>query len=242
MDFRTAAALVTHHGLAMVTDPHGGVAAVGVGRKGGGPIEGASEFTITVFVPEKLTPATMQRLSIRSAGDVVRSATASSAVRILPDDLNVVESGSLFAPRQFLPAPPGLAIPIAQRGVYGGAPAILDTQKWFSSLRLGIGLTNPVGQYPGVLSVGTLGFCMRDGAGGRYLVSNNHVIGLANAASPGDAIVQPGTLDLTGAEIAACPTLADLTKNLQIAELTAFVPLKWYQASSTWIGSATRGV
>ena len=67
---------------------------------------------------------------------------------------------------------------------------------------------------------------MNDESGNRYLVSNNHVIGRSNGAQPGDPIVQPGTLDFTGNELTALPTLADLTQIIQIAELTASLPLR----------------
>lgn len=46
------------------------------------------------------------------------------------------------------------------------------------------------------VTAGTLGCAVRDRASGdRLILSNNHVLANSNAASVGDAIVQPGTLD-----------------------------------------------
>lgn len=193
MDFQRASVLVNQYGLAMVQDPDGGVAAVAVGRKEGGPIAGATKFALTVFVPRKLSTTELQLFKVRPAVELFSAVAGPTVAPLEPDDLDVVESGTMFAPRQLFLTPPGLSVPAPQRGVYGGLPATLDTQKWFAALRLGISITNPVGQYPNSLSVGTLGFCMRDDAGNRYLISSNHVIGGSNAATPRDAVVQPGT-------------------------------------------------
>jgi hypothetical protein len=90
-----------------------------------------------------------------------------------------------------------------------------------------------VGAYPNLLSVGTLGFCVRDAAGADYLVSNNHVIALVNAATKGDAIVQPGTLDLTNAELASMNTQALLVAALEVANLTDWIPIKFPTPQNT---------
>jgi len=83
---------------------------------------------------------------------------------------------------------------------------------------------------------------MNDESGNRYLVSNNHVIGRSNDAQPGDPIVQPGTLDFTGTELTALPTLADLTQIIQIAELTASVPLRWRTSTNVPINTVDAAI
>jgi hypothetical protein len=109
----------------------------------------------------------------------------------------------------------------------------LNSQQPFQSLRVGIGITNPARDpYPGLLSVGTLGFYVGDSSGRTFLVSNNHVLAGANQGSVGEAIVQPGTLDLTASELSAYPALSDLDR-LRIARLTAFVPLQYGTNSAT---------
>jgi hypothetical protein len=141
---------------------------------------------------------------------------------VLTEDINVVEAGSPFQPLI------GLVVPAPQRGQYGRHPSMLDTQKEFSTLRVGIGVTNPVNTYPHLLSVGTIGFYMKDDNNSFYLVSNNHVIGRSNAADGKiEPVVQPGTLDLTATELQLMPQLADLVTTLQIAETTAVVRLQW---------------
>jgi hypothetical protein len=117
--------------------------------------------------------------------------------------------------------------------LYGGNPPVLNAQKPFDSLRCGIGITNPTGEYPGRISVGTAGFYMEDDNGNLYVVSNNHVIGRANAAVPGESIVQPGTLDLTSIELQLMPTLNSLVATLEIASVLATVPLQFMTAANT---------
>ena len=51
-------------------------------------------------------------------------------------------------------------------------------------------------------------------------------------AAPGDAVVQPGTLDLTGNELTAWPTLADLENQTKVAELEAVVELDFTTANN----------
>jgi hypothetical protein len=78
-----------------------------------------------------------------------------------------------------------------------------------------------------MLSVGTLGFFVQDEAGAFHLVSNNHVIGDSNGAQQGEPVVQPGTLDLTTAEIQAHASEVDLVRFFGVAEISAVVPLKY---------------
>ncbi len=117
--------------------------------------------------------------------------------------------------------------------MHGGNPPALNAQKWFSSLRSGIGITNPKGAYPNFLSVGTLGFFLRSDAGDTYLVSNNHVIGRVNDAISGEPVVQPGTLDLTGQELQAMPNLNTLVQALKIGEVHTVVPIQFTTPSVT---------
>jgi hypothetical protein len=55
---------------------------------------------------------------------------------------------------------------------------------------------------------GTLGSLVRDTTGAQYILSNNHVLGLAGAATAGDDISQPGMID-SGCQIAT--VVADFT-------------------------------
>ena len=144
----------------------------------------------------------------------------------------MVESGTPFRPLS------RLSVPAAQHGLFGGPPPIVDTQKMFLTLRSGIGITNPINEYPGTLSMGTLGFFVRDNAGDVYLVSNSHVIGKSSDQARakkviGEAVVQPGTLDLTGLELRLLPNVAALVKELQVAEVAAIVPLQFMTAKAT---------
>ena len=94
-------------------------------------------------------------------------------------------------------------------------------------MRCGIGITNPEREYPNGLSVGTAGFYLRDQQNNLYVVSNNHVIGKSNAGVAGDAVVQPGTLDLTDLELQVLNTLSRLRNAARVARLSAFVPLQF---------------
>jgi len=64
------------------------------------------------------------------------------------------------------------------------------------------------------ITAGTLG-CLVRKDGRPFILSNNHVISATNAARPGDPILQPGPFD--GGRLSAD----------QIAELTAFVPIRF---------------
>jgi len=202
--------------LQMLLAEDAGLTALAVGSKDGGPISGATDFTVTGFVRKKLTMSALAAEGGRPFSAVYAAAAGAPAAET---DIDVVESGSAFTPQ----ASPALT-PV-QQGLFGGTPAIVDTQKFFATLRIGIGITNATGQYPQGLSVGTLGFFLQDGQGRRFLVSNNHVIGGSNAAQAGEAIEQPGTLDMTLAEIRLLPTLAALENAHTIARLTTQVQL-----------------
>ncbi len=109
----------------------------------------------------------------------------------------------------------------------------MNAQKPFNALRCGIGITNPTGEYPNSVSVGTAGFYMEDDDGNLYVVSNNHVIGRSNEATLNESVVQPGTLDLTAAEFQLMPTLNSLVTNLEIASVLAVVQLQFQTPANT---------
>jgi hypothetical protein len=224
MNLVTATEFVTTHGIEMLREPSNGLTAVAVGRKEGGPLVGATDFSIVGFVPRKLKANALTKRNLRPF-DKVYSATPGAPVPS-PTDLDVIESGTAFEPLiEF-------TVPTPLRGQYGGIPPLLNAQKWFASLRVGIGVTNPANAYPASLSAGTAGFYMQDDDGNTYLVSNNHVIGRSNNAATGETVVQPGTLDLTGGELAAMPTLADLEAQLGVAEFISSVPIQFMTSSS----------
>jgi hypothetical protein len=164
MDLAEALDYVEKHGLAMLTAPGSNLTAVAVSTKECGPITEAKDFTVTAFVPQKLSKAELKKAKVAPFDTVFAHAIGGPTPKHV--DINVVESGTPFQPqgRFIVPAP--------LRGLYGRPPPVLDSQKDFLSLRCGIGITNPVGDYPGLLSVGTLGFFIRDGKD-TYLVSNN---------------------------------------------------------------------
>ncbi len=66
----------------------------------------------------------------------------------------------------------------------------------------------------GTVTTGTLG-CLVDTPAGRCILSNNHVLAVANAASIGDEILQPGAADASSSNTPA-----------RIATLTDFEPLR----------------
>ena len=218
MRFENARDFVTTSGLGLILDPANGINGVAIGRKDGGALSGTTDYCVTAFVTKKLTQDELQHQNVRSFEYAFQNATRHRAEN--DADLDVVEIGRSFELQN------SFVVPSPQRGLYGGNPPALNAQKSFTSLRCGIGITNPVGRYPTGLSVGTAGFYMRDDNGKTYVVSNNHVIGGSNSASPGDIVIQPGSLDLTTIELALMPNLAALTP-IQIGRLTSFVPLNF---------------
>lgn len=212
-------------GAAVLDDPASGVIALGIGKKSTGPINDDSAYCVTSFVERKLS---QRELKSRSIVDFRACFKAVSGAQ--PADLaletDVVETGSAFS------ASPGLRLDRAARGRFGGRAPSIDLQKRFEAVRAGIGITNPVGSFPEFLSVGTLGFFARDGEGRVYLVSNNHVIANENDARAGNAVVQPGTLDLTDTELDLMNTLDKLRSRLQIAKLSAWVPIEFRQGTT----------
>lgn len=214
---------LTQHANALLDDPSNGIIAVGLGKKSAGPINDESPFCITGFVERKLSK---KELKARSVTEFTASLAAVSVtpVRNLGFEIDVVDAGSTFS------AQPGLRVEASQRGSFGGSPPSIDLQKRFNMLRAGIGITNPENAYPNTLSVGTLGFFVRDDNDKLYLVSNNHVIANENNAGVGDAIVQPGTLDLTNIELILMNSLPKLRNQLEIGKLSAWVDIQFHSS------------
>jgi hypothetical protein len=211
--------VVDAHAREMLDRDDAAIELIAVGAKDGTPLNRAESFCVTAFVKEKLTATKLKERHVAKFAHTFAAVTRQGAPAAA--DIDVVECGSAFVPQI------GLSVPTPQRGRYGGPSPICDSQKWFRALRCGIGITNPTGEYPERLSVGTAGFYLVDGEGRQYVVSNNHVIGRSNAASPGEIVVQPGTLDLTTRELRAIATQAALAKTLGIAELSALVRLEF---------------
>lgn len=208
------------HADALLDDRSNNLIGLGIGARDGSPLSAGGELAITGFVEKKLSKREIRARGVTEFAAATSAMAAAAPAAGPPPMVNLVETGAAFM------AHTSLSVDASQRGVHGGLAPSLDLQKRFDILRSGIGITNPRG-YPDQLSVGTLGFFVEDKDGTRYLVSNNHVIALENAAKIGDPIVQPGTLDLTSTELALMPTLAKLTKALGIARLSAWIDIRF---------------
>ncbi len=213
------------HADALLDDPTNNLIGIGIGKKSAGPLSDSSPFCITGFVEKKLPEKTVKARGIPLFAAAAASVAGIGRPRDLPFEIDLVETGARFA------AQPGLKVPDSQRGLHGGMPPTLDLQKRFQVLRAGLGITNPHRAYPQSLSVGTLGFFVVDDQGRHYLVSNNHVIADENAGKKGDAIVQPGTLDLTASEMSLMNTTAKLNAQLKIANLSAWIAIQFHGPS-----------
>ena len=218
MKYEDALRFVTTNGVALTLDAENGVNGMAIGRKDGGALSGTTDFCVTAFVTQKLTDDELNEQSTHSFERAFTSAMGHPPER--ETDIDVVDIGGSFALQN------AFVVPSLHRGRHGGSPLALNAQKPFASLRCGIGITNPVGAYPHSLSVGTAGFYMKDDSGNIYVVSNNHVIGGSNAASLGDMVVQPGTLDFTSHELTLMPTVSSLAP-VRIGDLTAIVQLSF---------------
>src|SRR5919107_4654373 len=79
---------------------------------------------------------------------------------------------------------------------------------------------------------GTLGSLVKDAAGVNYILSNNHVLGLADQATAGDDISQPGLID-NNCQVAA--VVADFTTAVPLGQNVdaAIAQLRAGQMNST---------
>jgi len=75
---------------------------------------------------------------------------------------------------------------------------------------------------------GTLGAVVRDAQGINYILSNNHVLGIANKAKIGDAITQPGGID----------TNCETPDSNIVARFTRFVKIKFGQNTNNKVDAA----
>lgn len=63
-----------------------------------------------------------------------------------------------------------------------------------------------------VCGTGTLGSLVEDGGGTQYILSNNHIFGELNQATPGDDVIQPGYLDDCFNQDPSANVVADLSE------------------------------
>lgn len=219
--------LVEKNAPALLADRQAGIRCLAIGRKSAKPFEPDSvieDLCITAYVDRKLPESRLPKgASVAAAfsAHAFGGRTATETGLRLDEILDVVECGSPFEVRN------RHQVPAAQRGRFGGRPPRIDPQRPHGSLKCGLGITNPRLAYPEMLSVGTLGFFVRDEHDAIHLVSNNHVIGESNAAQLGEPVVQPGTLDLTALEIQTYRTEADLVRFFGVAEVSAIVQLQY---------------
>ena len=218
MELKAAIEIVNAHGIEMLDHPEAGIELVAVGSKQGSLVQ-ATDFCVTAFVKEKLPIDRLHKHGTFSFSETFSHVTGVKNRR--DADLDVVVCGSGFSPYG------GLSVPRIQRGRHGGPVPTCDPQKWFNSLRCGIGIANANG-YPDHLTAGTAGFYVRvRGSHKLYLVSNNHVLARSNQAVLGECIVQPGTLDLSERELRTIGNQSDLERALGIAQLKAFASLNF---------------
>lgn len=215
---------IDEHADEMLDDPDKGLEAVGVGKKNADSLRSNdAQWCIVAYVADKQAENTLRKRKVTAFSAAVAAVATDDMDDLTDDEIDVVACGSGFR------AYPGLNVPIAQRGAYGGQPPTVDLQDRFQSIRIGLGITNPIGSYPNNLSVGSLGFCVHDGQSRIYLVSNNHVIGRENNAQKGNAVVQPGTLDLTQTELNVMSNIRKLRRQLMIAKVAEWVDLQFGQ-------------
>lgn len=219
---------LARHARTLLSDPSQGIRCLAIGRKSAEPFrpgEVVPDLCLTAYVDEKRSRRELTRARVPPFAEAFAKA-ASFAVPRLPTlelpEFDVVACGSAFVPQ------PGLRVPMASRKDED-APPVLDVRRRFQSLRVGLGITHP-GDYPEFASVGTIGFFVQDPSTSPprvFLVSNNHVIGRCNQGEIGDAVVQPGTLDMTRGDVDRLPTLRALVAKNRIARLSAIVPLEF---------------
>jgi hypothetical protein len=192
-------------GPIVIREPGSNVIGVAVGGAGDGPITqvGSDGFCIVAYVARLRPNAVAARERVQAA---CWEAGRKVGISVEPREVKVVEVGDIFRAN-------------AYTGSEHGKPAIANTQKWFKALRPGIGIANAYG-YPDELSAGTVGFFVENGET-QYLVSCNHVIARTNQGNPGEPIVQPATLDLSGGDLSD-NSASDIQRRFLVARLTDF--------------------
>lgn len=188
---------------------------LGVGRKDQGPITGSGQFCVTTFVARKL-PRSQLPTELDAQSIVRRIAQAVLRRELEPADIDVVEVGDDFRAHSY-------------SGSSHGSPAGTNTQKWFESLRPGIGVCTPALGYPAALDSGTISFFIEFN-GETYLVSCNHVIAGAVETLPNSnyVVIQPASEDLNGHDINSLPAATDVERAFGVADLTHIVPLRMH--------------
>lgn len=227
--------------LEIIQEPSSGIIAFGVGRRHGGAITdgGRDDFCVTAFVVQKLMPDSLRQRNIEDAYKRCSKVAQRIGIHLRPNDFRVEEAGSNVHLQAITPFHAIYPVryhagPISSHGL----AATVNTQKWFSMLRPGIGIANPAKAYPGTLDAGTIGFFVKrsDAPDEVFLVSCNHVIARRTTWDQsdvmGDVIVQPGTMDLSGRDIREYPDANDLDRPFGIARLFAFVEIQTYAAGS----------
>lgn len=92
--------------------------------------------------------------------------------------------------------------------------------RWFRQRHRPLEAGLSIGHYN--VTAGTLGFIVED-RHAYYALSNNHVLADVNAGQPGDPVIQPGALDITGRTKVSARTL--------VGVLDRFVPMSFVRAN-----------
>lgn len=215
------------------------VIGIAIGSLRAGPITnaGPDDFCLVAYVP-RLSVTTERRAREFFSGLLSRLDLPPRDV-----DIKIVEVGDLFRPLGF------------SGSDHGDVPS-LNSKKWFSSLRPGIGICNPTVDNPTEaipygLCAGTVGFYVQEknNEEKNYLVSCNHVIARSRIESDprpfsAERIIQPASLDLSGHDIATCTNALDIETRFGVARLSDVVPLRpddpmKYPAPSNLVDAAT---
>ena len=100
--------------------------------------------------------------------------------------------------------------------LWAGTP---HTQQQAPPIKLGTSGSNVGDINPSFCCTGTLGSQVKDSNGVKYILSNNHVLALANTGTVGQAIMQRGYVDT----VPVCSTAGTIT----VANLTRFVTINF---------------
>ena len=111
---------------------------------------------------------------------------------------------------------------VAAAALVGGTPAGADNgpEHRVRNLNFGVSGGNVNDVSRSFCCSGTLGALIQDTLGTQYILSNNHVLGLADRAQPGDDVSQPGRIDANcqvTTVVADFTTAVPLTQNVDAA-------------------------